>query len=193
MKFSKADIRMAMRLRLGTLPAAKRAAASESICSRIRDREPWQAAGSVLLFVSLKDEPDVWPLIEEALAVGRQVALPRYDPARQAYAACWVRDLERDLVPGKFGIVEPAPELPVIAAPAVDLVLTPGLAFDAQGHRLGRGKGYYDRLLAEVSGRRCGVTFEFQVAPEIPAEPHDICMDSLVTEEQWREFARGNG
>ena len=188
MKLSKADIRMAMRLRLGTFPASKRAAASETICSFIRDSQPWQSAASVLLFVPLKDEPDVWPLVEEALAVGRQVALPRFDPIRQAYAACFVRDLEADLLPGKFGIAEPAPGLPAVSAPVVDLVLSPGLAFDVHGHRLGRGKGYYDRLLSDVRGCRCGVTFEFQVAPDLPAEPHDVRMDCLVTEAQWREF-----
>ena len=189
MKLSKADIRMAMRLRLGTFPASKRDAASEAICSFIRASQPWQSAAAILLFVPLKDEPDVWPLVEEALAVGRKVALPRFDPVRQAYAACFVRDLEADLVPGKFGIAEPAPSLPGVGAPTVDLVLAPGLAFDVQGHRLGRGKGYYDRLLAGVRGRRCGVTFEFQVAPELPAEPHDVRVDCLVTESQWREFA----
>jgi 5-formyltetrahydrofolate cyclo-ligase len=191
MKFSKSDIRMAMRLRLGTQPSAKRTTASEVICARLRVLPRWQQAASVLLFVPLKDEPDVWPLIKEVLAVGRALALPRYDAARQAYGACWVRDLDRDLVTGRFGILEPVPALPAIATPAVDLVLAPGLAFDAEGHRLGRGKGYYDRLLAEVKGWRCGVTFEFQIAPEIPAEPHDVRMDGLITEEQWREFPRG--
>lgn len=186
MKLTKADIRQAMRLRLRTLPASRRAAASVAVCDRLRASPPWQEAAAVLLFVPLPDEPDVWPLLEEALAVGRQVALPRYDPARQAYAACRLRHLERDLVPGRFGILEPAPTLPALTEPAVDLVLAPGLAFDAHGHRLGRGKGYYDRLLAEVRGRRCGVTFEFQVASEIPAEPHDLGMDYLVTDERWR-------
>ncbi len=188
MKLSKADIRMAMRLRLGTFPAHRRSAASEAIGGFIRDSQPWQNAVSVLLFVPLKDEPDVWPLVEEALAVGRRVALPRFDPVRQAYAACFVRDLEADLVTGKFGIAEPVPGLPAISNPSFDLVLAPGLAFDVQGHRLGRGKGYYDRLLAEVRGRRCGVAFEFQVAPDLPVEPHDVRMDGLFTEIQWREF-----
>jgi 5-formyltetrahydrofolate cyclo-ligase len=190
MKLSKADIRMAMRLRTGTFPASKRDAASETICDLIRRSERWQSLNSVMLFVPLKDEPDVWPLVEEALAAGRRVALPRFDPARQAYAACFVRDLEADLVPGKFGIAEPAPGLSGVAAPTVDLVLAPGLAFDVHGHRLGRGKGYYDRLLADVHGRRSGVAFEFQVTPELPAEPHDVQMDCLVTETQWREFSR---
>lgn len=191
MKLSKADIRMAMRLRTGTFPASKRATASEAICGLIRRSQHWQNAKSVLLFVPLKDEPDIWPLVEEAITGGRRVALPRFDPARQAYAACFVSDLEADLVPGKFGIAEPAPELPGVATPVVDLVIAPGLAFDVHGHRLGRGKGYYDRLLADVQGRRCGVAFEFQVTPELPAEPHDVHVDCLVTENQWREFAGG--
>ena len=188
MKFAKSDLRQAMRLRLGTLSAAHRASASEELCDHVRAQIRWQESTSVLLFVPLRDEPDVWPLAEEALAAGRRLALPRFDPGRQAYVACAVKDLERDLAPGRFGIAEPAPHLDLVPISEVDLALAPGLAFDLRGQRLGRGKGFYDRLLAEVSGHRCGVAFEFQVTAELPSEPHDARLHSLATEAGWKDF-----
>ena len=67
-------------------------------------------------------------------------------------------------------------------------MLIPGLAFALNGARLGRGKGYFDRLLAQVAGTRCGVAFDWQVLSEIPTEAHDILVDCLVTPSQWRVF-----
>jgi 5-formyltetrahydrofolate cyclo-ligase len=68
--------------------------------------------------------------------------------------------------------------------------LVPGLAFDPSGRRLGRGKGFYDRLLAMVRGRKCGIAFEEQVVPEIPVEPHDIRLDCLLTPRRWMETVK---
>jgi 5-formyltetrahydrofolate cyclo-ligase len=62
-----------------------------------------------------------------------------------------------------------------------DLVLVPGMAFDSSGNRLGRGQGFYDRLLAETSGVKCGVGYDFQLLEKIPAEPHDAKVDFILT------------
>jgi 5-formyltetrahydrofolate cyclo-ligase len=62
-----------------------------------------------------------------------------------------------------------------------DLVLVPGMAFDLHGDRLGRGRGFYDRLLAEASGVKCGVGYDFQLLEKIPAEPHDAKVDFIFT------------
>ena len=74
--------------------------------------------------------------------------------------------------------------LPAVVKDAIDLIIVPGVGFDRQGNRLGRGKGYYDRLLPRIpSAYKIGICFPFQLVEEIPAEPFDIRMDEIVTKE----------
>lgn len=140
-----------------------------------------------MLFASMHSEPDIWPLINEALSAGKTVALPRFCPATQTYEAGCIRDLDTDLQRGKLGIREPGPHCPTFALNRLDLVLVPGVAFDPHGRRLGRGKGYYDRLLAEVRGVKCGVAFDEQIVPEVPVGPHDAPLNCIVTPTRWLE------
>jgi 5-formyltetrahydrofolate cyclo-ligase len=91
------------------------------------------------------------------------------------------------LVVGAFQVREPVAGCPVVAMNRLDLALVPGLAFDARGHRLGRGKGFYDRLLAGFPGRTVGVAFDFQVVAQVPVEPHDIALNAVVTPTRWLE------
>ena len=72
---------------------------------------------------------------------------------------------------------------------SLDLVLVPGLGFDAAGHRLGRGRGFYDRLLVQIAGTKCGVAFDEQMRPSIPAEQHDILLNCILTPTQWLEIS----
>jgi 5-formyltetrahydrofolate cyclo-ligase len=69
----------------------------------------------------------------------------------------------------------------------LDFLLVPGVAFDRSGRRLGRGKGFYDRLLAGVTGMKCGVAWDEQIVHELPAEPHDIAMDLMLTPSRWAD------
>lgn len=87
-----------------------------------------------------------------------------------------------ELVPGSFGILEPADHLPVIPIPEIDAFICPGLAFDRRGGRLGRGRGYYDRILAEARGDalKIGACFAFQLVADTFAEAHDIHMDHVI-------------
>ena len=105
-----------------------------------------------MFFAPLPDEVDVWPLLEESLAGGKIAALPRFDPASNDYLACRVQNPQSEIVPGQFGIREPKAGCPEIPLERLDLILVPGVAFDLRGDRLGRGKGFYDRLLAKSTG-----------------------------------------
>jgi len=184
---AKTILREQTRARLKNLPAAERATASAQLCARLREQEVWRAAKSVLLFAPLSDEPDVWPLLEEALAAGKIVALPSFVPGANIYTARRIIDPARDLVIGKFGIREVADVSPEIELNHLDLVLVPGVAFDSHGRRLGRGKGFYDRLLAGVRGTKCGVAFDEQVVDAVPVGPLDISLNCILTPTRWIE------
>ena len=87
---------------------------------------------------------------------------------------------DTDLRPGAFDIMEPVGQ-PVTDYGHIDLAVVPGMAFDAQGHRLGRGKGYYDRLLPRLGHcYKIGMCFDFQKVPSVPTEPTDIAMDEVL-------------
>ncbi len=160
--------------------AAERAAVSARLCERLRPERVWQESRRILSFLPMPGEPDVRPLLEEALASKEVVALPRFNAHRGDYDICLVPSLA-GLEPGHWGILEPGAGCPVLRAEWLDFVLVPGLAYDMMGRRLGRGKGYFDRLLAGVQGLKCGVAFDWQVVEEVPAGPHDVGMDWLLT------------
>ena len=178
---AKGQLRRDVRGRIGRLSAGERAAGSGAICQRVRAQAFWKAAGSVLLFAPLPGEINIWPLLELALTEKKMLALPRYQAAEKEYVAAQVQDLENDLVAAKFEIHEPAAHCGEMGLAQVDLALVPGVAFDLQGHRVGRGKGFYDRLLANFRGCKCGVAWEEQIMEVIVPEEHDVCMDLLIT------------
>lgn len=95
---------------------------------------------------------------------------------------------DEHLKAGSFGILEPT-EAETSAAnvtsyPALDLIIVPGIAFDRSNNRLGRGKGYYDRLLAELPIPKIGICFDFQLFDTIPAEPFDKKMNLIISEKE---------
>jgi 5-formyltetrahydrofolate cyclo-ligase len=135
-------------------------------------------------------EPDIRPLLEEALAGHKTLALPRFNAQLGDYDICPVTGLA-DLKPGHFGILEPGLKCPVFPRERLDFLLVPGLAYDIMGRRLGRGKGYFDRLLAGVQGHKCGVAFDWQVVEEVPVGPRDVGVDSLLTPSRFVRCAGG--
>ena len=182
---SKNALRDQIRALVKQMSVEERVKASKQLCSRLKERGVWRSAQLILFFAPLPEEVDVWPLLLEALRVGKEAALPRFDSATNAYAAFRVENPDRDLVSGKFGIREPGVLCPRISPPRVDLLLVPGVAFSLNGRRLGRGKGFYDRLLASLQGVKCGAAFDQQVVSEVPTEPHDVRLDCLLTPTRW--------
>src|SRR5439155_22158696 len=151
----------------------------------LADQPIWRKAQAILFFAPLPVELDIWPLLCDAVADGKSVALPRFIPGTNSYAACRLEDPARDLIPGQFGIREPASHCSQISLNRLDFILVPGVAFDLHGRRLGRGKGFYDRLLAGLSGTTCGVAFDKQIMREIPVAPHDLSVDCILTPRRW--------
>jgi len=184
----KGCLRKDLRNRLRGMAPAWREEVSAKARALLARQAVWREAKAVLFYAALPDEIDLGALLEQALAEGKTVALPRFSAKTQAYEACQVYNYARDCAPGNFGIPEPTARCPTFPLNRLDLALVPGVGFDTAGHRLGRGKGYYDRLLAHVTGMRCGVAFDEQIATGIPAEPHDIILDCIITPTQWLEI-----
>ena len=180
----KAALRRQVRESLRTITPETRAETSRELCALLALQPIWACANSVLCFAPLAGEPDITPTIEDALRANKVVALPRYDLETGAYVASTI-EAWTQCIPGQFGALEPAAGCPAIPLNQLDLVLVPGIAFDLAGRRLGRGKGFYDRLLAEVRGHKCGVAFDEQVVAEVPEEPHDVRVDSILTPSRW--------
>jgi 5-formyltetrahydrofolate cyclo-ligase len=185
----KSDWRRELRSRWQSLSDEERSVGAVLICRRLKEQACWQQARTVLLFAPLPDEVNLWPLLEDALAEGKNVALPRHDPAQKHYVASPVINLQRDLSTGAFGIREPASHCQKIDLSTVDLALVPGVGFDLNGNRLGRGKGFYDRLLADLGGIKCGVALDEQITEILPTEGHDVQMDLVLTGTRivWRK------
>jgi 5-formyltetrahydrofolate cyclo-ligase len=156
----------------------------------LRAQPLWVEAKSVLFYAPLLLEPDLSPLMTDALAGGKTIALPRFVRETGCYAAFQVTNPAEDLTRGNFGILEPLSTAPSVPLNQLDLALVPGIAFDLDGRRLGRGKGFYDRLLAAVPGAKCGVAFDQQVVREVPVESHDILMNFLLTPTRWLAVSR---
>jgi 5-formyltetrahydrofolate cyclo-ligase len=186
---AKAALRKQIRGALEKISPAARTALSAQIRDRLKEQAIWKNAGSVLFFAPLPDELDVWPLLDDALAAGKIAALPRFNPAGKSYVACRVQNVRSEIVTGEFGIREPAARCPEIPLSRLDLILVPGVAFDWHGHRLGRGRGFYDRLLADVRGVKCGITFDEQMVNDVPVGPSDVRMNFILTPARGAKIA----
>lgn len=158
--------------------------ASEAIVRRVARLEIYQASQTVCIFAGLADEVQLAGLRTDSIAAGRRVFLPAWRKDIRAYGFKeWAADTV--LCPGHWGVQEPDIETFAELSGSV-CVVTPGLAFDANGHRVGYGAGYYDRLLKMPvrSGGMVavGVCFDFQIQEALPLEAWDRVVDGVVTE-----------
>lgn len=149
---------------------------SADILAALEDHPAFRSAQTVLLYHSLPDEVDTHPFIRK-WSGKKRILLPVVQGEELELR---IYKGEETLVTGAYGIGEPTGETFTDYA-AIDLVLVPGVAFDRKGNRLGRGKGYYDRLLPHLpAARKIGICFPFQIVEEVPAESFDIRMDEIV-------------
>lgn len=181
----KREIRLKSRQLLQAIPSSVRKVKSRRIVSFFTRTRIYKNARKVLLYASFGTEPDTWALLKDALESGKEVYLPRV-AANRKLGVYRVDDLHKDLVKGAFGIWEPLPRVNRRAEPRkMDVIVIPGLAFDSRGRRLGRGLGFYDRLLAD-SGHAflAGLAFDEQKVRQIPVGPRDRNVMMLVTDKR---------
>jgi 5-formyltetrahydrofolate cyclo-ligase len=157
-------------------------ALAEHVCAT----SVWQAASTVALFATLVGEIETTPLIELARGDGKRILFPRMIPGTSLEFA-EVRDV-KCLKRGRYGVREPGPTCVAQVLTSDVVVFVPGLAFDHNGGRLGRGAGYYDRTFAAADSDRgrpllVGIGFSAQVVESVPVTRFDVRMDQVVTED----------
>ena len=156
-----------------------RDAQSRALCDIAAAWEPFRQAQVIAAYMPLPREADVTPLMRLILAQGRTLVLPRCEDA----GVMTFRRVDRleALPKGRWGFPEPAENAPVVPPEQVDLILVPLEAIDPRGMRLGKGGGYYDRILCRTDALTLGAALSHQFVGHVPAERHDIPLHAVVS------------
>ncbi len=171
----KEDIRLKVKAQKALLSPQDKAQAAAAAFAFLEQHAAFMMANKILMYHSLPDELSTLAFIEK-WHNRKRFYLPR------------VNGVNLDILPynqstlrlGAFHIEEPSGE-DTADISEIELIVVPGVAYDRQGNRVGRGKGYYDRLLAETKATKVGIAYDFQLVDEIDAEPHDVKVDILIT------------
>ncbi|HXC61933.1 MAG TPA: 5-formyltetrahydrofolate cyclo-ligase [Nitrospiria bacterium] len=160
---------------------------SEAIRQRLFALDEFRAAGLIHFFIAIGREVETLPMIQEAITLQKRVVVPVVVPESMDMR---LSELLKDspLVQGVRGTLQPSPDqIRPINTSEIDLMLVPGMAFDRHGHRLGRGSGYFDRLLGQSFKKSMPIialAYELQLVEHIPVMDHDKKVDKIITEER---------
>ncbi|MEM6960538.1 MAG: 5-formyltetrahydrofolate cyclo-ligase [Myxococcota bacterium] len=161
------------------IPESARRDRERRLYLRLDELDEVQSARSIGAYLAVRSELDLKPWMQQRTG-NIEFAIPRVVP--ETGALCFHEWNESQVSSGAFGIEEPSPHTPQIDVSTLDVLLVPGLAFDEAGHRIGWGKGYYDRLLSKpLRAFTVGVSFDFQLVAEVPTLPSDMPVDAIVT------------
>lgn len=190
----KAELRRELLNRLHSISTEQRNEKSRKACRNLISSEQFQTASTVMMFVSLPHEVDTSEAILHAWQLGKAVAVPKVSWQQRHMIAVQINSLETGFSTSSSGLRNPTAGVPVPFGD-IDMVVTPALAFDREGNRLGRGGCYYDRFFAnpELKATRCGFGFAEQLIDSIPTADHDEAVDMLVTDEQITYFSSQKG
>lgn len=200
---AKRELRKRLRGLRAALPAGSVAQRSAAVAERVTALPAWREARTVALFVSMPDEVQTLALVEAARSAGKRVALPTvtddpwltfrapYELAESVTPKSYADDPRFEM--SAFGVYEPVASAPEVSLETVDLVIVPALAFAPDGHRLGYGRGYYDRTLERSAATmlRVGVAFDFQLLAEVPTQSGDHPVHVIVTDARTLDARAG--
>ncbi len=181
---AKTEVRREARQRLASLAEPVRREAARLISERVWTVPEIAAASALMIYASLPSEVDTDLIAAEAVRRGVNLVYPRCLTEGGRMTLHRVQAHAELLADGRYGIREPDSSCPIVDPAEVDAALIPGLAWDRNGARLGRGAGYYDRLLQDPRWRgfKCGLFFSVQEFERLPTDPHDSPLDAVVTE-----------
>ena len=165
--------------------------ASRAVAGGVDGLPEFAAAKTAACYLALPSEVQTLPLIELCRQEGKNICVPALDPRTGSYGFARLGP-DEELAVGEDRTEQPC--TPCWIDPReIDLMFVPGVAFDASGGRLGRGRGCYDALMTLFSGPRIGLAFECQMAECVPREVHDETVDIVVTEERILKIKHGKG
>jgi len=155
---------------------------SKAIKTKLFSMPEFKNSKVVMLYASKDKEVSTERIIDEALRAGKRVALPCCQ-GQATIVPKEISDRQRDLRKGTYGIYEPKKRKKSIQPGEIDLVVVPGVAFDKENRRLGRGKGYYDKFLKSLPHDTfsVGLAFDFQIVENLPEDSHDIPVSKVIT------------
>ena len=186
----KMEIRSRRRATRRALPADARDRRSAEICQRVLELPEWAEAKTVLAFVSMRREVQTGNIVRAAWAQGKRVATTRMTASRDDLE---LREWEEDTELEESGMMflQPGERAAPIEEASVDLVLVPALAVDERGHRIGYGKGFYDRLLPRLTrALRVALVFDFERIVEVPNHSGDVPVHLLITDQHTLRLPR---
>ena len=170
------------------LPLMKQTA--KSVVTSVTNSDEYKNATMILGFMPMNDEVDIVPLMKQALKDKKKVAVPKMAKSGNDMDFYLIDDFDGDFnSDNKYNIREPSENCTKLSPdqiPSDALIFVPGLVFNLEGARLGRGKGYYDKYLSRVSDRDrkivCGVCFTICVTKAVPIEKNDVRVNYLLNE-----------
>lgn len=179
------ELRTKFKLRRRQLSMAEMTTASNAICERLLSHISTNIIDNIALYFSSENEPDITRLLSELEFRNCQLFAPKSTPnPNEPYSVAPIGGpYGFTMQPGRFGIAEPvSPPLPLNDAKTrVECWLVPGIAFTRSGARIGQGRGFYDRLLANAPGLKIGIAYDWQLVPTLKQLPHDVRMDFIAT------------
>ena len=177
----KALLRNKLRQKLEGLKLEERKERSENILAKLFSHSKFKKSEHLLIYISCGFEVQTRSLVEEALSRDKKIYVPRIDPEEKKILMIETSDLN-ELKPGSYGVMEPPLDQARVGDPQdLDLAIVPGLGFDREGGRLGRGKGYFDRFLKEArNAYKIGLAFECQIVDQIPRNENDVLLDEVL-------------
>ena len=181
----KKQLRKKIRTVLGKMTESQLASQSKAICDSLTKIKEFKHAGVVMIFLSLPTEVDTTAIILKAWQDGKTVAVPKVSWQQRHMIPVQINSLETGLARDGCGLKNPVTGVPV-PIEDIDIVITPGLAFDKKGNRLGRGGGYFDRFFSNktLKAIKCGVSYSQQVVDYLPTDQTDVPVDCLVTDKE---------
>ncbi len=164
-------------------PESERLKKSLKIKELLFKTEEFKKAEVILFYLSFDGEVDTYSAIRDALKIGKIIAVPFLKEKSKDIFPCLIKSLSKNsLKRGLYGISQPK-RLYSIDIERIDLVITPGVAFDQKGNRLGRGRGYYDRFLKRLTShtKKIALAFNFQILPYLSVDPQDSKVDRIIS------------
>lgn len=185
----KAQLRQQFQRTLLQMPPEERASKSKKISQNLIATEQFQQANAIMTYLSLPHEADTSDVVLCAWQLGKTVVAPRISWQQRHMIPVEIKTLDNGFSSEMHGLRNPVRGVP-IPFEQIDLVVAPGLVFDRNGNRLGRGGSYYDRFFTHNNLRavRCGFAFAEQLVDSVPITEHDVPMNLLVTDQRVLYF-----